>query len=84
MPTFKPCSSKLINGNVNLVALNVGMGESPSTVTVAVRRGDRPASVPETLNVEASIKPYINLLWGGTVVMLLGFVLAILKRVKEA
>jgi len=38
---------------------------------------------PEALVVEASIKPYINLLWGGTLVMMLGFVLSIFKRAKE-
>ena len=28
--------------------------------------------------------PYINLLWGGTVIMIFGFVLSIIQRFKEA
>ncbi|HTO93054.1 MAG TPA: cytochrome c-type biogenesis CcmF C-terminal domain-containing protein, partial [Bacteroidota bacterium] len=39
---------------------------------------------PESLVIDASIKPYINLLWGGTLVMMAGFVLAFVKRSKES
>jgi cytochrome c-type biogenesis protein CcmF len=38
----------------------------------------------ETLVVEASIKPFINLVWMGTVTLVVGFLLTILRRVEEA
>jgi cytochrome c-type biogenesis protein CcmF len=38
----------------------------------------------ETLVVEASVKPYINLVWMGTITLVVGFVLTILRRVREA
>lgn len=38
----------------------------------------------ETLVVEASIKPYINLVWMGTITLAIGFFLTILRRVEEA
>jgi cytochrome c biogenesis factor len=38
---------------------------------------------PEVLMVEASVKPFISVVWGGTVIMLVGFVLAIIKRMRE-
>jgi cytochrome c-type biogenesis protein CcmF len=38
----------------------------------------------ETLVVEASIKPYINLVWMGTVTLVVGFILTIVRRVQEA
>ena len=38
---------------------------------------------PESLVIDASVKPCINLLWGGTVVMMAGFLLAFVKRSKE-
>ncbi len=82
-PTYESSPSKLINGHIQLVSMNVGMGGSKSTITVKVQRTDASAPAPETLVVEASIKPYINLLWGGTVVMIAGFILAIFKRAKE-
>jgi cytochrome c-type biogenesis protein CcmF len=39
---------------------------------------------PESLVIDASVKPGINLLWGGTLVMMAGFLLAFLKRSKES
>jgi len=39
---------------------------------------------PESLVVDASVKPLISLLWGGTLVMMAGFVLAFVKRSKES
>jgi hypothetical protein len=39
---------------------------------------------PESLVIDASIKPCINFLWGGTLVMMAGFLLAFLKRSKES
>jgi cytochrome c-type biogenesis protein CcmF len=82
-PTYESSPSKLINGHIQLVSMNVGMGGSKSTITVKVQRTHASAPAPETLVVEASIKPYINLLWGGTVVMIAGFILAMFKRAKE-
>jgi cytochrome c biogenesis factor len=38
----------------------------------------------ETLVVEASVKPMINLVWTGTVTLVIGFFLTILRRVQEA
>jgi cytochrome c-type biogenesis protein CcmF len=33
--------------------------------------------------MKAIVFPYINLLWGGTIVMVIGFILAIVRRIKE-
>lgn len=83
-PTYTSSHSTLVNGHIQLVSMNVGMGkEKPSTVTVKLERATGAPVSPETLVVEASIKPYINLLWGGTVVMTFGFFLAMFKRSKE-
>ncbi len=38
----------------------------------------------ETLVVEASLKPYINLVWMGTITLVVGFILTIVRRVQEA
>jgi cytochrome c-type biogenesis protein CcmF len=84
-PQSTPSSSKLINGDIQLVSMNVGSSTEPSTVTVTVHRAhESHAPSPETLVVEASIKPYIGLLWAGTVIMTVGFFLAMVKRLKEA
>ncbi|MEO8168747.1 MAG: cytochrome c-type biogenesis CcmF C-terminal domain-containing protein, partial [bacterium] len=84
-PTYTPTASKLVGGFVQLVSMNVGMsGEGASTVTVNVQRSHELTESSETLVVEASIKPYIGLLWAGTVVMIIGFIFAIIKRSTEA
>jgi cytochrome c-type biogenesis protein CcmF len=38
---------------------------------------------PETLVLTASIKPFINLVWGGTIIMALGFFASLYGRVKR-
>jgi hypothetical protein len=38
----------------------------------------------ETLVIEASIKPMINLVWAGIVTLVIGFLLTIFRRVEEA
>lgn len=80
----KPAVSRLMNATVTLVDMKVSMGTEASSVTLQVQRAGGANAEPEALVIEASIKPYINLLWGGTLVMMVGFILAILKRSKEA
>ncbi len=38
----------------------------------------------QTLSIEASIKPFINLVWIGVVVMVLGFFVSVARRLKES
>jgi cytochrome c biogenesis factor len=38
---------------------------------------------PETLTVEASVKPNINLVWLGVILITVGFIIAALRRRKE-
>jgi cytochrome c-type biogenesis protein CcmF len=82
-PTGK--GSKLLQADVQLASLNVGGEGVSSTVTLNVHGGGKAGSGPrEVLIVDASVKPYINFVWAGTVIMMVGFVLSILKRSKES
>ena len=81
-PTYTSPPSKLIRGNIQLVSMNVGMGSTQSSVTLRVERS-APAARAEALVVEASVKPYINFVWIGTVVLIIGFVLSLFKRSRE-
>jgi cytochrome c-type biogenesis protein CcmF len=38
----------------------------------------------DVLVVEASVKPFINLVWAGVLVLLLGFIVTIVRRAREA
>ena len=60
--------------------------ENESKIQLAVV--DKPNRTPdkdkiETLVLTASIKPYINLVWSGTVVLVIGFFLSLLKRKRN-
>ncbi len=59
---------------------------SKSAITITIRRQQAASAAPqrETLIVEASIKPYINLVWMGTITLVVGFGLTILRRIEEA
>jgi cytochrome c-type biogenesis protein CcmF len=81
-PTYKPAESKLLSASVRLVAMDAGSKEGGSAVVVDLLPAGTANS--EMLIADASIKPYINLLWMGTLLMMVGFVLAILKRSKES
>jgi cytochrome c-type biogenesis protein CcmF len=84
-PVFKGVPSRILNGTVQLIAVKVGMGgDDRSAVTMQVERGGAVSQSREILVVEASIKPFINLLWGGALVLMAGFLLSILKRSKES
>jgi cytochrome c-type biogenesis protein CcmF len=75
--------SAILGGDLRLVAMSVGMESLPSTVTLELARSGEQPVRSEALILDASVKPYINLVWAGTVLMLAGFVLSILKRAKE-
>jgi cytochrome c-type biogenesis protein CcmF len=82
-PEYRPSSSRLMNATVRLVAMNVGMGQAPSTVTVEVEHAQHRDAKGETLVVKASVKPLVNFLWVGTLVMFAGFLFATVRRAKE-
>jgi cytochrome c-type biogenesis protein CcmF len=76
--------SRLLNADIQLMSMSIAGGGSHSTITIGVLRPGDSSPQQESLLVEASIKPFINLLWGGTILMMIGFVLSMLKRSKEA
>jgi cytochrome c-type biogenesis protein CcmF len=83
IPTQEALSSRLLGGEVRLLRVSAGMGSTPSGIVLGLTRAGSGTSSPEILMVEASVKPFINLLWGGTVLMVVGFVLAFVKRWRE-
>lgn len=64
-----------------LLEMNVS-GESSVSVAVVDETVVKEPQ-PETLVLTASIKPFINLVWGGTVVMVVGFFLSLMARYRR-
>jgi len=46
--------------------------------------GENSAASRDILVVEASVKPYINLVWSGVIIILVGFIVTIVRRAQEA
>ncbi|MBI4548880.1 MAG: cytochrome c biogenesis protein CcsA [Ignavibacteriae bacterium] len=79
--------AKLDNVELTLLKLQPSREDpTQSKVEISVTDPSELSQEPkgETLIVEASIKPYINLVWMGTVTLVVGFVLTIIRRVQEA
>jgi cytochrome c-type biogenesis protein CcmF len=85
-PTYRPVASKLLGANVQLVSMNVDMGAKQSMVTLEVIPNGRDAATQRTeaLVVEASVKPFMNLVWSGTVLLFIGLIISTLHRKREA
>jgi cytochrome c-type biogenesis protein CcmF len=58
--------------------------KSAVEVTVKLPVDDSTPKKEETLVVEASVKPMINLVWAGTITLIIGFLLTIARRSEEA
>ncbi len=59
-----------------------------SSVEVGVQTLQKGATVgksePDVLVVEASVKPFINMVWSGVIIVLVGFLVTIVRRAQEA
>jgi cytochrome c-type biogenesis protein CcmF len=76
---FSSVHSRLLDADLRLT--NLGSPEE-GQITVNVEQAGLPGT-PAVLVVDASIKPFINLVWFGTVILLTGFGFAIVKRKSE-
>ncbi|MBP6673391.1 MAG: hypothetical protein KA247_09590, partial [Bacteroidetes bacterium] len=75
--------SKLLGTQIDFLAMSIGgMGDGSSAIQLALKNaGGIPLSgKSEALVAEASVKPFISFVWIGTLMMLTGFVIAILRR----
>jgi cytochrome c-type biogenesis protein CcmF len=75
--------SKLLGTKIDFLAMSIGgMGDGSSAIQIALKNaGGIPLSgKSEALVAEASVKPFISFVWVGTLMMLTGFVIAILRR----
>jgi cytochrome c-type biogenesis protein CcmF len=83
--TYEPALAEGVKFNIVGIQPN---SEDPekSSVEMAVETPNPDApkeNKPETLVVEASIKPYINVLWIGTFIILVGFIMTMIRRARE-
>jgi cytochrome c-type biogenesis protein CcmF len=85
-PTYQSALLKDGKTSIQLLHMNVDMTTKESSIAIAVHRDEQQArsEKDEVLVVEASVKPFISLLWTGTVILFVGFIVSIIRRAKEA
>ncbi len=85
--TFTPAPLPDSDIRLTIKGMNPSPNDNEASVTVTVEglHEETPAKGPsvETLVVEASVKPFINLVWIGTVILIGGFVITIVRRIQE-
>ncbi len=79
-------SADLKDGNVKVTLLNL---QATGTVDLALSNLDNsaqnmPKKSKEVLTITASVKPFINFVWTGVLVMVLGFGFSVTRRLQES
>jgi hypothetical protein len=79
----KPGTSVILGGQVIITDMHIGMTGGESAIAIEFVRGGQQAGAAESLIVEASIKPGMNLLWAGSVLLFLGLIVSMMYRKRE-
>ena len=82
--TFEPV--QVAEANMNIVMSNMDASGKVSLVFSNLEGSSnaQAAAAKEVLSVDASIKPFINLVWAGVLVMVAGFIISAFRRSKES
>jgi len=82
-PQYKAVHSHTFEADIRLVEMRIGQGGEESQITIALAGGAGTKQTTDTLIIEASLHPYIMLLWIGTVLLFLGMIIAYARRKSE-
>jgi cytochrome c biogenesis factor len=77
-------SFTLEENQMNIALVNL---DASGKVDLMVSPADEDAAAHdhrESLTITASVKPFINLVWAGVLVMVLGFFVSVSRRLKES
>lgn len=79
----EPIPVTLSDGSMTFYLTQISVGDAPVAMIAVSDKQFNPAEEKETLVLTASIKPLINLVWGGTILMAIGFFVSLLNRRKS-
>ncbi|MFA3782369.1 cytochrome c-type biogenesis CcmF C-terminal domain-containing protein [Melioribacteraceae bacterium 4301-Me] len=79
-----PAMSKEINLRIELTNINANSGQAELVISKLDGDNNQPASPKEVLTINASIKPFISLVWAGVLIMAFGFIVSASRRAKES
>lgn len=83
-PIFRAAESKNANLKVYINNMNASDGIVELTFESLSENQTAQLTPKEILTIEASIKPFISLIWIGVVVMVIGFIISAFRRSKES
>jgi cytochrome c-type biogenesis protein CcmF len=83
VPKYKLAYSKLLGSNLQLIEMHIGQGGDESQIVVGKASETGTKQTSDTLIIEASIHPYIILLWIGSVMIFVGMIIAYARRKTE-
>ena len=85
MGNFKyvPAEVKEANLNIQIKKVNPNTQQADFVISKIVK--EKEATQPkEVLSIQASVKPFISLVWIGILIMVLGFFVSVARRLKES
>lgn len=82
-PNYVAAESKEANIKVTISSMNASNAEV-NLIFSTLDGKDIPITSKEVLSIEASIKPFISLVWIGVLTMVAGFIVAAVRRTKES
>jgi cytochrome c-type biogenesis protein CcmF len=83
-PQYNSAELKDANLKVTITAMNATNAEVTLVFSKLDGQNNSAAAPKEILTVEASIKPFISLVWIGVVIMAIGFIISAYRRSKES
>jgi cytochrome c-type biogenesis protein CcmF len=83
-PTYFPAEIKDADFKISITAMNATNAEV-SLLLSSISKQQSASTIPkEILTIDASIKPFISLVWIGVLTMVAGFIIASFRRSKES
>lgn len=83
-PNYVAAELKEENLKIEITSMNASKSEVDLQISHLDETGIQNTSGKELLTVDASIKPFISLVWIGVIVMALGFIISAFRRTKES
>ena len=80
---FAPVELKEANIRIQLQKIDPS-SQKADLIFSEINSANAPAAPKEALTISASTKPFINLVWTGILVMVIGFIISVVRRLKES
>ncbi|MCW8822682.1 MAG: hypothetical protein OQK63_01265, partial [Ignavibacteriaceae bacterium] len=78
--------AEIEEANLKVEVSKIEQSNNNADLIISKINGDNttPNQSNEILSVTASIKPFVNLVWAGVVIMVVGFFISMARRLKES